>query len=322
MFYVPKRPSWRLPENASTDESTYIDRRKFLRRAGIASLAAGLGCSAKKAAVPAEEAVAPPELPLATLSYVENSKYADAGRPPTPERLATRFNNFYEFSYSKEGVKEAARGFKLDSYTLEIDGLAGKPLTLDLDRIEKLGLEQRVYRFRCVEAWSMVVPWIGVPLASILALAEPKTEAKFASFTSFHDPSAAPNQKDTQFQWPYYEGLRMEEAMNDLAFVATGIYGKRLPPQNGAPLRLAIPWKYGFKGAKSLVRITLTAAQPRTFWNDALPAEYTFEANVDPEVAHPRWSQAAEWRLETGQTRRYPTLKYNGYGEEVAHLYA
>jgi sulfoxide reductase catalytic subunit YedY len=255
-------------------------------------------------------------------AHPKNPKFADAGRPLTSEDYVLKFNNFYEFGFQKHEPAYYAKDFKLDPYTLTVDGLVENPKTLDLDDIEKLGLEERVYRFRCVERWSMAVPWIGVPLHKLIEQVKPKSSAKFVAFQTFLDPEAAPGQKTEFYPWPYQEGLRLDEAMNELTLMATGLFGKRLAPQSGTPLRIITPWKYGYKGAKSIVKMTFTDRQPKTFWNEAQPAEYKFYSNVDPQVSHPRWSQAEEWRLGESQTEKYPTKFYNGYEEEVGELYA
>ena len=229
------------------------------------------------------------------------------------------YNNFTEFSPNKDDVRTLARDWRIDPYGLVIDGLVERPGTIGLERVEALGLEERIYRFRCVEAWSMTVPWGGVPLAALLRHVGVKSNATHVAFSSVHDPAHMPGQRNPYFTWPYYEGLTIAEAMNELAFVATGLYGKRLSPQNGAPLRIVLPWKYGFKGPKSVVRMTLTDHQPKTFWNDMAADEYDFFGNVDPTVPHSRWTQASEKVLSSGD--QIPTLPYNGYGAQVASLY-
>jgi sulfoxide reductase catalytic subunit YedY len=256
-------------------------------------------------------------------AFEKNPAFADAGRPITSledDYNPLTFNNFYEFGFDKESPAQNAKDFKLDPYTLEIDGLVDAPLKLDLDQIEKLGLEERVYRFRCVEAWAMTVPWLGVPLKKVLEQVTIKPEAKYVAFRTFHDPERAIGQRDNRYKWPYQEGLRLDEAMNELTLAVTGMYGKRLLPQNGTPLRIIVPWKYGYKGPKSVVKMSLVAEQPSTLWNDAIPTEYKFYSNIDPEVPHPRWSQASE-KLLADVVTRVPTQWYNGYGEYVADLY-
>lgn len=313
MANIIHHPSWKINENEVTPEHTFRNRRDFLKTMGIGSLAfAGLSGGAW-----AQESSGMSPLP----AYTGNPDFADAGRPNTVEELTTTFNNFYEFGFSKSAPAHNAKGFSLDPYTLKIGGLVDKPTELDLDQIETLSLQERVYRFRCVEAWGMTVPWIGVPLSKIIQLAKPKSSAKYVAFKTFYDPERAVGQKDTRYRWPYYEGLRLDEAMNDLAFIATGHYGKRLAPQSGTPLRLVLPWKYGYKGPKSIVEMMFTDKEPKTFWNDANPSEYKFYSNVDPQVPHPRWSQAKERWLGEGE-KAHATEWYNGYGEQVAELYA
>lgn len=307
------RPDWFIHEREATAESQFIDRRKFLKAMGIggAMVATMPSCFAQ-----AQTNELMPPLP----DYTKNDKYADAGRDITRENLVQGYNNFYEFGFSKTDPAKNAKNFKIDPYVLKIDGLCENPIELDLDQIEALGLEERVYRFRCVEAWSMTVPWIGVPLAKIIEKAKPTNKAKFIAFKSFYDPEKAPGQRDTRYPWPYFEGLRLDEAMNELTLVTTGYYGKRLLPQSGTPLRIIAPWKYGYKGPKSIVQMTFVDEQPETYWNTAIPSEYKFYSNVDPEVPHPRWSQAKEQYLG-GYLKDKPTLFYNGYGEQVAHMY-
>lgn len=301
-----------------TDEAAWGNRRRFLAALGLGGLsAAGLGLGGRALVEPLFAGEPPPPLP--PLPAPRNPKFADPGRAITPEELPTRYNNFYEFSLHKERVWQVARDFQLDPYALHIDGLVEKPGAIGLEQIEALGLEERVYRFRCVEAWAAVVPWTGVPLRALLEKVGVKPEAKYVAFTSFLDPRQAPGQRDPQWKWPYYEALRLDEARHELTLVATGVYGKRLPPQSGAPLRVVVPWKYGFKGPKSVVKLTLTADRPPTFWNDAYPLEYGWESNVDPAVPHPRWSQARERLLGSGD--EVETLPFNGYGQLVSGLY-
>ena len=240
----------------------------------------------------------------------------------TPYKDVTGYNNFYEFGTGKEDPKpNANKGWKTDPWTVELAGLVRNPLKIDAnDLVEKLGgIEQRVYRFRCVEAWSMVIPWDGFQLSKLIALADPKPEAKFLKMTTFLDPKSAPGQRAGNLDYPYVEGLRLDEAMNELSFIATGIYGKPIPNQNGAPLRLVVPWKYGFKCVKSIVKFEFTAKEPLNTWQVLQSREYGFYANVNPTVDHPRWSQATERRI--GETGRRPTLMFNGYEEEVASRY-
>ncbi len=240
---------------------------------------------------------------------------------PTPLASITNYNNFYEFTTSKDGVAKASANFKTDGWTVEVAGLVHKPRTFDLDALRKVSPpEERVYRMRCVEAWSMVIPWAGYSLSKLLALVEPMASAKYVAFQTLLDPERMPGQKTAALKWPYIEGLRMDEAMHPLTLLTTGLYGRELPPQDGAPVRMIIPWKYGFKGIKSIVKITLVDTLPPTSWNRYAPGEYGFYANVNPAHSHPRWSQATEQRI--GEAGRRTTLMFNGYGDQVASLYA
>ncbi len=315
---TPRRPDWALPERAATDEAAHATRRRFLRALGLGGLsAAGLALGGREL----ERAVASRGLPVQPpLPAPRNGAVPRAGRPPTAERHALRYNNFYEFGEDKRSVWRVARDFVLDPYSLVIDGLVRRPGAVPLETVEALGLEERVYRFRCVEAWAMTLPWTGVPLADVLALAEPEDGARYVALQSFHDPAQAPAQREGRWPFPYHEALRLDEALHPLAFVATGLYGKRLAPQSGAPLRVVLPWKYGYKGPKSVVRLTLTAERPRTFWNDLQPDEYSWLSNVDPHQPHPRWAQTHERLVGSGD--RVPTAPYNGYAAQVAGLYA
>jgi sulfoxide reductase catalytic subunit YedY len=241
--------------------------------------------------------------------------------PKTAYQVITGYNNFYEFSLGKEAVATEAAGFVTNPWQVSIEGLCAKPKVYDLDDLVKLApTEERIYRMRCVEGWSMVIPWDGIPLAKVLAAVEPTGNAKYVAFETLLDPKRMPNQKGHVLPWPYVEGLRMDEAMNPLTLLATGLYGHKLPPQDGAPIRLVVPWKYGFKGIKSIVKIKLVAEQPQTTWNIANPVEYGFYANVNPNVPDPRYSQATERRLPYSDQR--PTLMFNGYSDQVASLYS
>lgn len=318
MAYILKRPEWYLPESAATPESIYQNRRQFLKAMSLGGMMiAGTGMSFGCLAQESAPATKPP---AALPAFARNPDFADAGRPLTEESLTTTYNNFYEFGFSKADPAKNAKGFSLDPYTLKIDGLVGKEMEFDLDAIEALGYEERVYRFRCVEAWAMTVPWLGVPLRKLIEKVDVKPEAKYVAFKSFLDPEQAPGQRDRRYPWPYFEGLRLDEAMNDLTLAVMGMYGKRLPPQSGTPLRIIVPWKFGYKGPKSVVRMTFTDRQPATFWNQSVPSEYKFFSNVDPQVPHPRWSQALERYLGENKKDK-PTQWYNGYGEQVAHMY-
>lgn len=296
--------SWALPEASATPESLFFNRRSLLKAMGAAPLLASAG-----ALLPGAAAAAYP--------YPRTSTYP-VDRPETPEKLATNYNNFYEFGTSKY-VADAAQALKTSPWKVTIDGLVEKPLTLDADElIGKMALEERVYRFRCVEAWSAVIPWTGFPLAALVKLAAPTSAAKYVRFETFLDSAMAFGQRQFWQPWPYIEGVTVAEAMNDLAFIATGAYGKPLPKQMGAPIRLVLPWKYGFKSIKSITKISFTDKRPVSFWEKLQDSEYGFWANVNPQVPHPRWSQASE-RTLTGE--RVATQLFNGYGEWVAGLY-
>lgn len=310
-IHIP--PSWKIPEREATPEGMFLNRRSFLKTLGISGMMLG--------AMPSVSAQATNELMPPLPDFTKNPDFADAGREITQENLVQGYNNFYEFGFGKTDPVRNAKDFKIDPYSLKIDGLCDNPGEVDLDQIEKLGLEERVYRFRCVEAWSMTVPWIGVPLRKLIEQAKPSNDAKYVAFKSFYDPERAPGQRDKRYPWPYFEGLRLDEAMNDLTMITTGYYGKRLLPQSGTPLRIITPWKYGYKGPKSIVQMTFTDKEPSTYWNTAIKSEYKFYSNVDPEVPHPRWSQAMEQYL--GRTSKdKPTQLYNGYEEQVAQMYA
>jgi methionine sulfoxide reductase catalytic subunit len=314
---------WELPESAATPERDYALRPRisdapFGRRDFLKKLSLGLG----------SVALLPRGLRAATAGFPTqvNPAYRDPALVPTAYDLITSYNNFYEFGTDKADPKpNANRGWKTEPWTVEIGGLCRHPAKLDVDDlVQKMGgIEQRVYRHRCVEAWSMVIPWDGFPLAKLVTFADPLPEAKYVKFTTVMDPKNIPGQRGGTLDWPYVEGLRLDEAMNELAFIATGIYGKPIPNQNGAPLRLVAPWKYGFKGGKSLVKIELVAKQPRNTWNVMAPDEYGFFANVNPEVDHPRWSQASERVIGAGGVfgHRQRTLMFNGYEKQVAAMY-
>ena len=304
-----------------TDQKTYLNRRLFLRAAVMAGTATASTFLYRTLNPP------PAEKP-AGVKLIESSKLPDQEAIQkgfrTQEVLTsieeiTNYNNFYEFDTSKGGVAYAAKGFITRPWTVSVDGLVNKPRTFDLEELLKFPLEERVYRLRCVEGWSMVIPWLGFPLHKLLEKVEPTSDARFVAFQTLLDSRRMPNQRTGVLQWPYVEGLRLDEAMHPLTILATGLYGETLPPQNGAPIRLVVPWKYGFKSIKSIVRITLVANQPPTTWNNEIPYEYGFYSNVNPSVPHPRWSQATERRI--GEFSRRKTLLFNGYAEQVAHLY-
>lgn len=255
-----------------------------------------------------------------------NPNFAEVDRPITPRDLAARYNNFYEFGGNKS-IWRAAQALPTEDWKVEVTGLVKNPRTYDLDDLRRqFPIEERIYRFRCVEAWAMVVPWAGFPMRSLLADVEPLSSAKYVRFQSYYDPqvTTGPGWRPQSLPWPYTEGLTLEEMASELAFFATGIYGRTLPKQHGAPIRMVIPWKYGFKGAKSIVKIEFVDRKPATFWNTLVPNEYGFVANVNPDKPHPRWSQAQERMVGTGPSFSWevrPTLHYNGYGEYVAELY-
>lgn len=258
--------------------------------------------------------------PQKRLEAVKNPALSIAEKP-TLYAEATGYTNFYEFSTGKRSVKKLSQGLKTSPWPVEVEGLVEKPLKFETEElIQKFPLEERVYRWRCVEAWSMVIPWIGFPLHALIKACRPTSKAKYVEFVTLYDPKQMPGQKTRVLPWPYVEGLRMDEAMHPLTLIAVGMYGEVLPNQNGAPLRLVVPWKYGFKGGKSIVRIRFTENRPRTAWNKAKPQEYGFYANVNPDVDHPRWSQASERRI--GEDGRRKTLMFNGYAEQVGALYA
>ena len=301
-----KRPDDIRPSEI-TPPAVYAERRRFLQLSGAGAAALALGGPGALFAAPAglPGPIAPS--PLSTLEE------------PTPRKDVVSYNNYYEFGTDKRDPARNAHALKTRPWTVTVDGLVGKPRTFDIDEILKLApLEERIYRLRCVEAWSMVVPWVGFPLSALLKQVDPLGSAKYVEFTTLYDPDTMT--RLPVLDWPYKEGLRLDEAMHPLTLMAVGLYGATLPNQNGAPLRLVVPWKYGFKSAKSIVRIRLTDTQPNTAWNDAAPSEYGFYSNVNPDVDHPRWSQAKERRI--GEFLKRPTLPFNGYAEQVAGLYA
>jgi sulfoxide reductase catalytic subunit YedY len=313
----------RIPETEITDESLYLRRRELLRLGATVGLGAGLvGCPGPEEAG-AESA---PEGKTADLPRkLEGVQPAPADARPEDELTryedATGYNNFYEFGTDKRDPARSAHRLRTEPWSVVIDGEVARPGRVPLETLlAPHPLEERVYRLRCVEAWSMVLPWVGIPLGAVLARFEPTSKARYVAFETLHDPEQMPGQKRRVLPWPYREGLRLDEAMHPLTILAVGMYGRVLPNQNGAPIRLVVPWKYGFKSIKSIVRISLTERQPTTTWNEQTPQEYGFFANVNPEVDHPRWSQARERRL--GEFLKRPTLPFNGYAEEVAGLYA
>ena len=320
MLFKRKR-GWEVPESAATDEKTYIDRRKLLAGLGIGGAILVAPAAIRMGGESEPEAAAPAEIdPSAGLYPVQRNPAYTVQRALTPEREAVTYNNFYEFG-SHKNIHRAAQKLPIRPWEVRIDGMVEKPLTVGFDDLlKKMPLEERVYRHRCVEAWAMTVPWSGFPLKALVDLARPLGSAKYLAMETFENPEIAPGQNQRWYPWPYREGLALDEATNELAFIATGLYGKPMPKQNGAPLRLAVPWKYGFKSVKSLVRFHFSEERPVSFWEELQGREYGFWANVNPKVPHPRWSQATERLLGTG--KRVPTRIYNGYGEFVAGLYA
>ena len=303
LIRIPK--GWEMPEREATPEQVFLNRRSLLKAAGFFGTEGLLAAAKEEGPYPAKRN---PEFTL--------------DRPITEEWAATGYNNFYEFHPTdKEAVKNRVGAFVTSPWKVDVTGLANKPRTLDVDELVKtMPLEERLYRMRCVEAWSMAVPWTGFPLAELVKQLEPKPEAKYIRFVTAKIPSQMPGIKEASwYPWPYFEGLRMDEAMNPLTLVVTGLYGKPLPKQNGAPIRIVVPWKYGYKSIKSIVKIEFVQKQPGTFWNHTSPNEYGFYSNVNPTKAHPRWSQATEKLLP--KMERRPTLMYNGYEKWVASLY-
>ena len=305
---IKQKKSSDIASSEITSKSVFMNRRHFIQAAAASGLIGSI--------------MTPDMADASALSGVGKTPYGK-GLTPTDQKLVTSYNNFYEFGTSKDDPVDAAREFKAKPWKVTIDGEVGKPGDYNFeDLVSPHKLQERIYRLRCVEAWSMVVPWVGIPLADMLARVEPTSKAKYVAFETLHDPEQMPGQHRRVLKWPYVEGLRMDEAMNPLTLMAVGLYGEELPNQNGAPIRLVVPWKYGFKSIKSIVRISLTEKMPPTSWNRSAAREYGFYANVNPEVSHPRWSQAKERQLGGGYfTPKVETLKFNGYGEEVASLY-
>lgn len=304
---LKKKTAIEIPSSEITSEHHYLNRRTFMK--GVAALA---GTSLLAAAC------RPPRPDPAALAA--DGKVDELGRIANTFEEITTFNNYYEFSTDKREVASLAKDYQTSPWQVEVDGLVNNPGVFGMeDLLSRFDQEERIYRMRCVEGWSMVIPWDGFPLRKLLELVEPTAAAKYVRFETVFDPENMPGLSSRFYQWPYVEGLRLDEAMNDLTLLATGIYGKELLPQNGAPIRLVVPWKYGLKGIKSIVKIELVDEEPTSLWMAAAPREYGFYSNVNPEVPHPRWSQATERRI--GQSGRVETLKFNGYGTQVAHLY-
>ncbi|PYK97644.1 MAG: protein-methionine-sulfoxide reductase catalytic subunit MsrP [Verrucomicrobia bacterium] len=319
-------PDWHIPERLATPEWVFWNRRHFLRQLGFAgagALAVPLAGCAK-----AETPETTSKTNGAANAATPSGAYLAARNPEfspswtlTNEKVAGRYNNFYEFTLSKDVYRYVDK-FVTAPWRIQIGGLVEKPMTVDaMELVELFGLEERVYRMRCVEAWAMIVPWTGFQFSRLIAKVAPKPEAKFVRFETFNRPGQAPGMGQVpDYPWPYFEGLRLDEALNPLTLMVTGIYGKPLPKQHGAPIRMVVPWKYGYKSIKSIVKIDFIDTQPKTFWETLQPNEYPFESNVNPNLPHPRWSQATERMIDSGD--RVKTQLYNGYGKYVAPLYA
>ncbi|GAB4121157.1 MAG: protein-methionine-sulfoxide reductase catalytic subunit MsrP [Roseiflexaceae bacterium] len=312
---MAKIPS--IPSSEITPEYIYRNRRRLMIGLGAATLGGVLAaCSSES------RSAAPTNAPNGTAlpAPVTEQSSDELGDELTPYDAVTGYNNFYEFSTDKETVAGLSRDFRTTPWTIEVAGLVAKPQTIAIeDLLKRFPSEERVYRLRCVEGWSMVIPWLGFSLSKLLSAVEPTGQAQYVKFTTLLDPEQMPGQRSPFFPWPYVEGLRLDEALHDLTLLSTGLYGRELLPQNGAPLRLVVPWKYGFKSIKSIVKIELTDQQPTSLWMASAPNEYGFYANVNPDVDHPRWSQATERRI--GELTRRKTLPFNGYAEQVASLY-
>ncbi len=324
-----------IPSSEITPYEVYLNRRHFIghtaRAAAVVAVAPGLvaACGtaegSEDASTAGGSAAADPGAPMSAFRSDQERDWAEVrselDEPLTPPEDVTSYTNFYESGTGKEDPVRNAGSLQTHPWSIEVEGLVGKPGTYALDDfIAPYPIEERVYRLRCVEAWSMVIPWMGFPLSNLIAAAEPTSQAAYVQFETLYDPDQMPGQRRRVIDWPYVEGLRLDEAMHPLAFMATGLYGRPLPNQNGAPIRLVVPWKYGFKSIKSIVRMRFVEDLPPTSWAQILPGEYGFYANVNPEVSHPRWSQARERRI--GKFRKQPTLMFNGYADEVGHLYS
>ncbi|MCJ7733056.1 MAG: protein-methionine-sulfoxide reductase catalytic subunit MsrP, partial [Anaerolineales bacterium] len=308
----------KIKSSEITPEQIYLSRKQFLKSMGVVGVSAAVlaACGVKatepSSSAPTANDLQPAQMPSSTMDELDDAinTFDDI----------TNYNNYYEFTVDKEGVARLAEGYPTSPWEVAVGGLVNNPKIYSIDDLKKFEIEERIYRLRCVEAWSMVIPWMGFPLHRLLADVEPTSEAKYVRFETIYDPEGMPGFKKTPFyQWPYIEGLTMDEARHDLTLMATGLYGKDLLPQNGAPIRVVVPWKYGFKSIKSIVKIDLVAEMPTSLWMAAAPNEYGFYANVNPNVDHPRWSQASERRI--GEFSRRDTLMFNGYEEEVANLY-
>jgi sulfoxide reductase catalytic subunit YedY len=322
MPYIKKKRGWEIPESEITPEHAYMTRRGFIKSMGLTAAVLLTGCNdfSGSSGSGVGKGAKLIETPTSGLYPAKrNAKYT-LERPLTKETVAARYNNFYEFSSRKTNVWKLVERFETRPWEVEVAGLVERPKVYDIDELVRMmDIEERLYRLRCVEAWAMAVPWTGFPMSKFIKKMKPLSSAKYVKMVTFLDAKVAPGQRKVWQPWPYTEGLTMAEATNELTMLVTGIYGHELPAQHGAPLRLIVPWKYGFKSIKSIVMIEFTDRMPETFWNTVAPDEYDFWANVDPEVPHPRWSQETERIIGTNERR--PTIKYNGYGEFVAGLY-
>jgi methionine sulfoxide reductase catalytic subunit len=316
-----KEPN-KISNREVTPADVYFNRRTFIRAGILAASALATGLVYRRLNPVGRGKIDTPVIQgLVKPTVAQDAAGFRVNEPETSLQDITHYNNFYEFSTDKESVAPASAGFDTKGWHVSVEGLVREPKIFDLDDLLKISPpEERIYRMRCVEAWSMVIPWVGFSLSKLLDVVEPLGDAKYVAFQTLLDPKRMPGQRSDVLDWPYVEGLRMDEAMHPLTILASGLYGRALPPQDGAPIRLVVPWKYGFKGIKSIVKIKLVADQPRTTWSEYAPNEYGFYANVNPHVDHPRWSQATEQRI--GDFGRRPTLMFNGYEEEVGHLYA
>lgn len=314
-----KRPG-DIPTSEITDESVYMKRRELLKTAGIVTAGGLAGVLTSRSGLATQTAL---EATGQELAGVKASPFS-TDEPPNTWSDITTYNNYYEFGTGKDDPVRQARDFKPRPWTVSVKGECDKPGSYNYeDLVSPHTLEERIYRLRCVEAWSMVIPWVGIPLASIIKQFEPNSDAKYVRFKTLHDSSRMPGQRRRVLNWPYEEGLTIEEAMHPLTLMAVGLYGRELPNQNGAPMRLVVPWKYGFKSIKAIAEISFTRRRPRSSWEQSLPSEYGFYANVNPDVAHPRWSQARERAIGAGVfSSKKPTQMFNGYGDQVASLYA
>ncbi|MFL7840235.1 MAG: protein-methionine-sulfoxide reductase catalytic subunit MsrP [Candidatus Promineifilaceae bacterium] len=317
---IKKPTGYEIPSSEITPKGVYLSRRTFMKgTAVLAATTALAACGAPSA--PAETSTAATGEDTGMEMPTAEEQTDELGDPLTSFQDVTNYNNYYEFTLDKEEVAPKSAGFPTSPWQVEVDGLVGNPGVYDIaDLRSRFDQEERIYRLRCVEGWSMVIPWLGFPLSQLLKEVEPTSDAKFVRFETVYDPDKMPGQKSPWYEWPYVEGLRLDEAMNDLVLLSTGLYGQELMPQNGAPIRIVVPWKYGFKSIKSIVKISLVDEMPTSLWMAAAPNEYGFYANVNPEVDHPRWSQATERRI--GELGRRKTLKFNGYEAQVADLYA